>query len=346
MTTTPDYCRSIVRSSARTIEERDLLGAIVDAPLDPTPRANYLEWLRERGDKLESLVEVLSHAVAEICDASSDKPPEFWFWRLKSGYPEAWLNMLGVPLFEMVARNAHSWALRDLVFKYANPRLGITAEAVGIDQLPVDGSRFGGRAALPAGTEWPTCTKGPLTFIAQIALSEIQTTQVARFLPSDGWLSFFALNEHVGGNYDDCDFRVVYTPGSEVLAFRDPPMAPEFGQYQSCRLIFMESWDLPEGDVVISEEDQQRLSRSWSDHGVDFATLRNSLGTFDGHLLGDLRHSSTDHVARSPTDRNLICFSSIASPGWNWCDGGDLSIFIEHDDLMALRFGNAGGYAA
>lgn len=345
MTDTPEYCRSIVRSAARTIEERDLLGAIVDSPLDHVARSTYLQWLRDNDDEIESLAHVFSEAVTEIRDCTEDEPPEFWFWDKKRGYPEAWLNMLGVPLFEAITQNKFAWELRELMFKYANPRLGITAEAVGIDKLPLDGSRFGGCATLPDNVDWPACKNGPLTFIAQIALSEIQLTQVARFLPPDGWLSFFAFNEHVGGNYDDRDFRVIYTPGSESLSFRAPPEDKEFGE-QSCRLIFLEAWDLPSGDVVLSEEERERLYDSWADNDVDFGTFRDAFGIFDGHLLGDLRHSSTDCVARSPTDRNLICIATAPSPGWNWCDGGHLSIFIENDDLIAHRFEKSGGYAA
>lgn len=342
----PDYCCSIVRSASRSIEERDLLGAIVDAPLEESPRLKYMEWLSERGDSLATIVYTLSDAVGEIRDPSQASPPEFWFWRSKRGYSQSWLNMLGVPLLELVTRDQVCWTLHDLIFKYANPRLGITAEAVGIDSLPVDGSRFGGRAALPENIDWPMCEKGPLTFVAQISLLEIQTTQVARFLPKNGWLSFFALNENVGGNYDKGDFRVIYVPGDQTIAFRTPPMEQDFGYCQACRLVFNETWDLPDGDVVISEPDQKRLNNCWKQHRFDFGKLRESFGIYDGHLLGDLRHMSTNGVARSPSDRNLICLSSMPSPGWNWCDGGHLSIFIENEDLKRLRFDKSGGYAA
>lgn len=346
MTNTPEYCRSIVRSAARNLEERDLLAAIVDSPFDDTARTKYSEWLRFHGDKLETQAHIFSEVVAEIRDCDDADPPEFWFWRRKRGFPEAWMNMIGVPLIEAVTNDRATWELRDLVFKYANPRLGITAEAVGVDRLPLHGSRFGGRAALPHDTDWPECKLGPLAFIGQIALSEISTTQAARFLPPDGWLSFFAFNGHIGGNYDQHDFQVLYTPGSEHISFRESPEKKEFSDLLPCRLIFTETWDLPDGDVVIGSEDRARINRSWSQHKVDLGSIRKGFGVFDGHLLGDLRHYTTDGVARSPTDRNLICLASTCSPGWNWCDGDHLSVYIENDDLSARRFQKAAAYAA
>jgi uncharacterized protein YwqG len=348
MPNTPDYCRSIVHSAARTVEERDLLAAIVDSPLDEMARKNYWEWLRLNGDKLETQARIFSDVVSEIRDCDDADPPEFWFWRRKSGFPKAWMNMVGVPLIEAVTENRATWELRDLVFKYANPRLGITAEAVGVDNLPLHGSRFGGRAALPDDVAWPECKLGPLAFIAQIALSEISTTQVARFLPPDGWLSFFAFNEHIGGNggnYDGHDLQVLYTPSSKHISVRESPEKTEFRDLLPCRLIFTETWDLPDGDVVICSEDQERIDRTWSAHSVDLGKIRGGFGVFDGHLLGDLRHYRTNGVARSPTDRNLLCLASTCGPGWNWCDGDHLSVYIENDDLISWRFHKIGAYA-
>lgn len=78
-----------------------------------------------------------------------------------------------------------------------------------LDDLAIGASRLGGAPDLPADFEWPTNLGRPLTFLAQINLTEIN----AKKLPASGWLLFF-LDE---GNLpfdptppDSGTFRVVY----------------------------------------------------------------------------------------------------------------------------------------
>jgi hypothetical protein len=63
----------------------------------------------------------------------------------------------------------------------------IATNRVGLEDLKIGQSRFGGVPDLPPHTEWPTRDDRPLAFLAQINLTEI----AAAALPGTGWLLFF-----------------------------------------------------------------------------------------------------------------------------------------------------------
>jgi hypothetical protein len=67
----------------------------------------------------------------------------------------------------------------------------------GLQLVPADASstrsRLGGPALLPAGRPWPRDRRGrPLTFLAGIALAELDDFDERHLLPAEGWLLAFA----------------------------------------------------------------------------------------------------------------------------------------------------------
>ncbi|MCE9527178.1 MAG: DUF1963 domain-containing protein [Planctomycetales bacterium] len=224
--------------------------------------------------------------------------------------------------------------------------LDIDSEPAEIDRLAITSSRFGGPASLPENVPWPICSKGSLSFVAQIALEEIQITQAARELPPTGWLTFFALNDGVGGNWVDDDARVLYFPGDSKLAWRESPkdIDLDYCLKYPCRLKFTESWDLPdEGDFVISVHDRNRLEAVDRKHDLDDVRTDWNCGS---HLLGYSRHRRTSDPSPAADWRNLLCLYSDNNVGWNWCDGEHLAFFIKETDLQERRFDRVFGYAS
>ena len=185
---------------------------------------------------------------------------------------------------------------------------------------------------------WPTCSLGPLDFLGQISLAEIALTQVARQLPSSGWLSFFA--------YADST-RVFHFTDEQELVWQDTPQEVQdrSGDMTTCRLILTESWDFPASDDKnVSPSDQDLLKP-----GEDWIQLGDLMGVeheYSCHLLGYSRHYRTWDPSPSPESRNLLCLSSVLSLGWNWCDGEHLVIFIPSEDLENQRFEKVSHFAS
>jgi len=339
---------TVLNSAAQSLEERALIGRIADNPTDALAREQYSRWLEQRSDRRLPFSQALAEFVGEFNAASEQCPILF---SSASGLSRAWSDMLGYPLFRGIKRHDELWNVKEIVFRYAKPTLKIIPELVAIGGVPLQGSRFGGQASLPPDLPWPTCSAGPLQFLGQIALGEISLTQVARELPSSGWLSFFAHDEwgSVGASSDDRDTQVIYVAGDQELVWRETPqeIVERLGSVAPpCRLIFTESWDFPdEKDLIVAEADQNRLTGG--DKWIDLrGTVLGDEAQYSCHLLGYPRHFRTSDPSPSPDWRNLLCLSSIDSLCWNWCDGEHLAILIPNEQLEAHQFDRVFGYAS
>ncbi|MFZ5916960.1 MAG: DUF1963 domain-containing protein [Chloroflexota bacterium] len=80
-------------------------------------------------------------------------------------------------------------------------------------------SRLGGDPDLPRGFDWPVTGDGPMTFLAQINLAQLQPAHVPE-LPGQGWLYFFLGSERA--EYD-LSHRVLYYDGSAAQLVRTRP---------------------------------------------------------------------------------------------------------------------------
>ena len=93
-------------------------------------------------------------------------------------------------------------ALRAKLFGTARPSILVLREWPGSDQ--VSRSAFGGLPRLPPDLAWPirAATGKPMSFIAQIDLSELPPVAWAEGLPAKGVLWFFADHDEVGQEPD------------------------------------------------------------------------------------------------------------------------------------------------
>lgn len=348
MPNTDDRDFNRVDSAAGSLEERELLAPIVDNPGDLDARRAYHQWLKTAKDRRGGFSSAMLSHVKEF---SKSTQHSHYVSAPTSGFAEAWTNMLGFPLFRGIANHAGLWEVRDLVLRYARPRLSITPELLPTGKPPIRASRLGGRASLPADQPWPEYAEGPLDFLGQIALREIRNTQVARFLPDSGWLAIFADANGVYGTKGDT--QVIYIREDQELAWRkNPDEDKEANAGPPCRLIFTESWDLPpdDGDLVVSEDDQQRL-KAMKEASPENGALEMITALHPGmhqtcHLLGYARHYRTSDPSPGPEWQNLLCLGSVDALGWSWCDGEHLAIFIRNDHLQAHDFSQVSGYAS
>lgn len=95
-------------------------------------------------------------------------------------------------------------------------------------------SWIGGRPALPAGTRWPTGDHGPMTFIAQLALADLDPAVWPG--PREGQLHIFCdVDPENGGFEDEGACRVLRSSGTvEVRDF--PPDLEGYGELHQQRV--------------------------------------------------------------------------------------------------------------
>jgi uncharacterized protein (TIGR02996 family) len=336
----------VIEAAAKLPGEYNFLAAIVAAPWDEGFRLVYADWLEEQGDPRSDFVRKLVTATRSL--RKGTKLPD------SRALPQAWTNMLGVPLLEGIVE-LDLVALKDAVLRLARPIVTITTEPVKEDLLEVSGSKFGGHPDLPRDTPWPTCDQGPLGFLGQIAIRDVKNTQVARSLPEDGLLSFFAYQSFKTGYQPgvveavENDTCVLITGASASRERRQPPEDLDEGNaiLPSCQLAFTETWDLPDikdNLPAFLEADLEKLNQGKRADAVH--DLRRKCHPFGHHLMGYSVHFRTSDPSPGPEWPHLLCLDSDNNLGWSWCDGEHLAVFVHEEDLANGTFLRVYGYAS
>lgn len=231
--------------------------------------------------------------------------------------------------------------------------------------VPADdpGTRFGGQALLPPGTEWPQRNGYPLTFLGQIRVDE-----VARFeerLPGTGGrlLAFFYDLEQAPWGFDpadadgcrvipvDPDTAVAVDPpeGTEAFAAHDLALQPEQTLPNLAEPVVRHIFDADEDGVRAywealddagSQEPVHRMF-GWPEliqNPMQLECQLASNGVYCGNPEGyrdprveQLRDGAGDWVL-------LLQIDSDDDIGWMWGDVGRLYFWIREDDLRAGNF--------
>lgn len=110
-------------------------------------------------------------------------------------------------------------AYASLVSQLAQPGLRLTATPADQATMPIGGSHMGGEPDLPILESWPQMNGAPMSFVAQIRLSDAHGLDGGSALPADGLLSFFydASQQTFGSDPKDrAGLSVLYTPASGI----------------------------------------------------------------------------------------------------------------------------------
>ncbi|GAA3838077.1 hypothetical protein GCM10022380_65270 [Amycolatopsis tucumanensis] len=105
----------------------------------------------------------------------------------------------------------------------------VAASLPSVRLLPARGphrTRLGGDPELPPATPWPRAGHTPLSFVAQLDLSEMAPYDAEGILPADGLLSFFYDAIHQPWGFDPAhrdSATVLFTPGDAEVATRQAP---------------------------------------------------------------------------------------------------------------------------
>jgi uncharacterized protein (TIGR02996 family) len=337
-----------LEAAATFPEEHEFIAAIVSAPWDDSVKLVYADWLEERGDPRSSFLRELVAATRPLKKGT--------MLPVSGSLPQAWANMVGVPLLKGILE-FDLVELKDTILRLARPIVTIATRPAKDVLVRVGGSKFGGRPDLPRSVDWPTCEKGPLGFLGQIALRDLEPTQVVRFLPKDGLLSFFAYQSYETGYQPGVaegvagDTRVLYTREPTTLERREPPdELDEEGNeiLPACRLAFCETWDLPDMEDTLPRAyaaDMEQLRKG--NYGDRSWEVRGTCHSFGHHLLGYSVHSRRpSDPSPGPDWLHLLCLCSDDNLGWSWCDGEHLAVFVHEQDMRSASFARIYAYAS
>lgn len=136
-------------------------------------------------------------------------------------------------------------------------------------QITIGASKMGGRPDLPRSIQWPYETQRapnsrdrllkhtaelkpllPLSFIAQINLSEVSALDLEKALPASGIIYFFYSAEQDVWGFDPRDssgFKVLFTDGEDDKLSRVdfPDELPDHSRFDSCSVRPVREIDLP-----------------------------------------------------------------------------------------------------
>lgn len=251
------------------------------------------------------------------------------------------------------------------------------------DNMATGQTKIGGRPDLPADIRWVTETNTvetvqkkfvffsskkqhtvtkPLSFIAQINLSETAPLDEENLLPKTGMLYFFysADQEASGFDYSDKNkFKVIYWNGnfSELRKVDFPDDLPDHACYKPCAVTIKPEISLPSyGHEMYADFDETDDNSFW-EHVYNDGNLNKLLGYSDniqndmelecelvtnGLYCGDASGFNDPRAkALEPNAKDWRLLLQIDSNEENemmWGDCGRLYFWIKKDDLLNRNF--------
>ena len=250
------------------------------------------------------------------------------------------------------------------------------------DEIAIGQTKIGGRPDLPKEITWVTETNTvetkkrkylffhtkkqevvtkPLSFIAQINLSETSQYDAEKLLPESGLLYFFYSAEQDSWGFDYRDknsFKVIYWDGNfdELQRTDFPKDLPEYACYNACSVEIKSEYSLPcEHDVYenfTDEESDMFLGNVYDDGNV------NKLLGYSDNIQGEMEltcelvtnglycgdssgYNDPKRKLLEPNAKNWRLLLQIDSNEENdmmWGDCGRLYFWIKKDDLLNRNF--------
>ncbi len=116
----------------------------------------------------------------------------------------------------------HLTPYADSIMQDVKPAVGLARTLMDDGAILIGASKLGGAPDLPADVVWPEWDGKPLTFMAQINLTELDLGLFSELLPSTGVLSFFyeATSQPWGDTPHEGAARVIYSNDSSTPLHR------------------------------------------------------------------------------------------------------------------------------
>jgi uncharacterized protein YwqG len=210
------------------------------------------------------------------------------------------------------------------------------------------GTRIGGPAWLPDGTEWPLSRDGrPMEFIAQLDFGELP--RIPDF-PEAGLLQFFiAQDDLYGADLDQPergDIRLIWQPeiGPGRMIAPPPEDDATFSPLDPAARLAGVPLSGSVAAIPPTIEDWRVTDRLMRPGADDFAEERHeaSLGFMVHHVGGHPAYTQWDFRSAdrcADVDRTLLRLTSDKTMMWG--DVGEAAFTIRREDLLARRFDRA-----
>ena len=258
---------------------------------------------------------------------------------------------------------------RDLA-SLAQPAVRLSSRVLGDDsESPVGASRLGGIPDVSPGFVWPLWKDRPLTFLAQLDLSDFASYPSCSVLPPQGVIAFFYDPDQETWGFDPGDrgsWLVHYEPDGQVLSRAVPPASA--AGYPTCAVETAEVETLPSVDspavvaLGLSAEERnvlwdvreqvEQLSDAKADHqllglaapiqgDMQLECQLASNGVFCGDATGYASSRAKELEAGARDWRLLLQIDSDDDAGMMWGDCGRLYFFLTEDALRRRAFGES-----
>lgn len=259
----------------------------------------------------------------------------------------------------------------DLLAAHTKEAIALSPNAMSDDSIPLGMSKLGGQPHVPSDFEWPGYKDEPLSFIAQINLSQLPLFAERERLPGGGLLSFF-YNDSVWG-FDPKDrggFRVYHFDGDvgNLIRVAPPSIPPKkvlFGlltherkvrEFKACALDCAPMLTLPDDfDTVglpeeLSDPYYELLESLGGHHRLlghsepiqgemelECELVNNGFYCGDSRAFRDARAKELENVCHH-WRLLLQVDSETENSDMMWGDAGRLYYWIKEEDLSQGRF--------
>ncbi len=235
------------------------------------------------------------------------------------------------------------------------------------DRLDSARSKFGGLPDLPGDLTWPCSASGaPLSFLAQLDLSELLATCAGGIFGGEGLLSFFYDADQQPWGFDPKDregWKVFYFPITEKLVKSNSPVTlADYCVFAPCKLSFEDELTFAGGDSVselkMSFDEESRyydLCSEWYGDGVFHRLLGHpqliqsdwrlecqlaSNGIYVGDPSGYKSESARELEGGANKWKLLLQLDSDEMTGMQWGDVGRLYFCIDEPSLSKADSNN------
>lgn len=236
------------------------------------------------------------------------------------------------------------------------------------NELKIGTSKLGGAPDLLDGVKWPVMGDIPLSFLAQISLSDVQPLDTDKLLPTSGLLSFFydAKQQTYGSDPNDrAGRKVIYsTVDAAGLKRRPFPDAlPAEARFASCAVTFSAEITLPQRPNLLdskldwndkerqaysdfmaafpSEEDRKTIHHRLLGHSDDLQDDMHLQAQLLSHGFKDDQSAEAKALVEGAKDWVLLFqLDSDSNAHMQWASTGLLYFWITRQDLQARNFDN------
>jgi uncharacterized protein YwqG len=238
--------------------------------------------------------------------------------------------------------------IRKDIERLAQDAVRLTSHAIDEAQLAVGASKLGGAPDLPSGAAWPAWKNLPMSFIAQVRLSDVRLFDAAHQLPAAGLLLFFYDSQQQTYGADPADrggWQVRYVADRRLQRASPPADLPATGRFSPCALAVAREVTLPQRpEVLLPQFGWTSEERQLYDEFL--ATLPGSADRFAPRhqLLGHpdtlqddihLQCALATHGIRSMDDPRAAELAKTA-PDWQ------LLLQVDSDEHAGMRWGSSG----